>query len=234
MSTFISEDILSEGGFTATTSIVNTISGTSVSGDTLFGDASNLTGIVGSPAEPIDSIQFNNGGTLSGSTNLLFSGGSLLFTGTTRLNGGFFRKNSPSTKLVHQWAGSIAVGATPGIIWTNMPAGITTWLQTTSGTLTGDGTFITDLTEYTECRLFTSLQVAAAAANTLIAVQYSLNNSTWADLVSLTIGNTTGAKDTNWQLIPDASKTFVYIRLVGQNGNAVVDPRFSPPMLLIR
>lgn len=234
MATYISENIISEGGFTANTSTISTISGTSISGVTFFGNASNLTGVIGSPSAPVNSIQFNNGGTLSGSTNLLFSGGSLLFTGTTRLNGGFFRTNSPSVKLIHQWAGSIAAGAAPGIVWTNMPAGVTTWLQSASGTLTGDGTFITDFTEYTECRLFTSLQVAGAGATTLIKVEYSLNNVAWVDLVSLTIGNTTGAKDTTWQSIPVGARALVYIRLVGQNGDGAADPRFSPPILLIR
>jgi len=235
MGTYISEDILSENGFTATTVNVNTATTITLSATTLYGDGSNLTNITAnaSPSEPNYSIQFNNDNILSGSTNLLYSGGTLLFTGTTRLNGLLYRTNSPSVKLTHQWGGTITAGATPGVIWTNMPAALATWLHST--TLTNDATFVTDLTEYTECRLFTSLQVAGFAANTLIAVQYATTiGGTYSDLVSLTIGNTTGAKDTNWQTIPSGANGLVFIRLVGQNGNGVIDPRFSPPILLIR
>lgn len=234
MADFISENIISENGVTATTSSINTIVATDISGTTFFGDGSNLTGISAGPSEPTNSIQFNNGGTLSGSTNLLYDGSTLFYTGVTRLDGLFYRTNSPSVKQVHQWGGTITAGVTPGIVWTNMPAGVTTWLHTTNTTLTGDATYLTDFTEYTECRLFTSLQVAGAGATTLIKVQYSLNNSVWVDLVSLTIGNTTGAKDTNWQTIPVGARAFIYIRLVGQNGDAAADPRFSPPILIIR
>jgi hypothetical protein len=234
MATFISDDIQAENGVTATTSTISTISATTISGTTLFGNGSNLTNVNTSPAAPVNSIQFNNNGTLSGSTSLLYSGGTLFYTGTTRLNGSFFRTNSPSVKQVHQWGGTINAGTTPGIVWTTMPAGVTTWLHTTTATLTGDATYLTDFTEYTECRLFTSMQVAGAGATTLIRVQFSTDNVSYSELVSLTIGNTTGAKDTNWTSIPVAARTFIYIRLVGQNGNATANPRFSPPILLIR
>jgi len=234
MADFISENIQSENGVTATTSTISTISATTISGTTFFGNGSNLTSISAGPSEPTNSIQFNNGGALSGSTSLLYSGGTLFYTGTTRFDGLFYRTNSPSVKQVHQWGGTITAGATPGIVWTNMPAGVTTWLHTTNTTLTGDATYLTDFTEYTGCRLFTSMQVAGAGATTLIKVQYSTDNVSYSDLVSLTIGNTTGAKDTNWASIPVAARTFIYIRLVGQNGDGAADPRFSPPILVIR
>lgn len=237
MGTYISEDILSEGGFTANTSSISTVSATTLSATTIFGNGSNLTNINATtiPGGDDKSIQFNNNTVLSGSSSLLYSGDTLLFTGTTRLNGQLFRTNSPSVKLAHQWGGSIAAGTSPGIIWTNMPAGITTWLHTTSASLTQDATYVTDLTEYTECRLFTSMQVAGAGATTLIAVQYATTiGGTYSTLVSLTIGSTTGGKDTDWQTIPSGANGLVFIRLVGQNGDGGVDPRFSPPILLIR
>lgn len=237
MAEFISDSIISEGGLTASTSSITTLSATTISGTTLFGDGANLTSVSGTatPGGVNGSIQFNNGGLLSGSTSLLFTGSELQFTGTTRLNGQLFRTNSPSVKLAHQWGGSIAAGTTPGIIWTNMPAGVTTWLHTTSATLTQDATYLTDLTEYTQCRLFTSMQVAGAAANTLIAVQYATTiGGVYSTLVSLTIANTTGAKDTDWQTIPVGANGLVFIRLIGQNGVSGTNPRFSPPILLIR
>jgi len=236
MGDFITDNIISENNLTASTANITTISTTTLSATTLYGNGSNLTGIVASATAggPNTSIQFNNNGVISGSTNLTYDGSTLIYTGITRFDGLFYRTNSPSVKQVHQWGGTITVGAAPGIVWTNMPAAVTTWLSSSSGTLTGDATYVTDFTEYTECRLFTSLQVAGAGATTLIKVQYSTDNSTWVDLVSLTIGNTTGAKDTNWASIPVGARTFIYIRLVGQNGDGAADPRFSPPILLIR
>jgi len=236
MADFISDNIISENNLTANTANIITVSATTLSATTLFGNGANLTNVTATatPGGPDKSIQFNNNNVLSGSTNLLYSGGTLFYTGTTRLDGLFYRTNSPSVKQVHQWGGTINAGTTPGIVWTNMPAGVTTWLHTTTTTTTGDATYVTDFTEYTQCRLFTSMQVAGAGATTLIKVQYSTDNVSYSDLVSLTIGNTTGAKDTNWQTIPVGARTFIYIRLVGQNGDAAADPRFSPPILLIR
>ena len=45
MGTFITSNILSEGGITGTTISATTISSTSISGDTLYGDGSNITNI---------------------------------------------------------------------------------------------------------------------------------------------------------------------------------------------
>jgi hypothetical protein len=54
------------------------------------------------------------------------------------------------------------------------------------------------VTEYTQCRLFTSLQVTGAGVTTLIKVQHVTTiGGVYSDLVSLKIGNTTGDKDTN-------------------------------------
>lgn len=231
--TFITDDIISENTLSANTSSITTINTNVLSATTLYGDGSNLTNITLTPSGPNASIQFNNNGVVSGSTNLTYTGDTLTFNGTSRFDGLFYRTNSPSVKLAHQWGGSITAGASPGIIWTNMPAAIATWLH--SSTLTNDATYVTDLTEYTQCRLFTSMQVAGFGANTLIAVQYATTIAgVYSDLVSLTIGNTTGAKDTDWQTIPSGANGVVFIRLVGQNGNGVIDPRFSPPILLIR
>jgi len=232
--TFITDDIISENTLSANTSSITTINAGILSATTLYGDGSNLTNITLTPSDPNASIQFNNDGVVSGSTNLTYSGKTLTFNGTSRFDGLFYRKNSPSVKLAHQWGGTITAGATPGIIWTNMPAGVTTWLHTASGTLTNDATYVTDLTEYTECRLFTSNQVAGAA-NSLIKVQYATTiGGVYSDLVSTTIGNTTGAKDSGWSGITSGANGVVFIRLVGQNGDGAVDPRFSPPILLIR
>lgn len=133
-----------------------------------------------------------------------------------------------------EWSGSILAGVTPGIIWALMPAGKTTFLHQTSTTLTGDATKLVDLSGAKWARLFVSVQVAGAAADTLLGVEYSLDNSSWATLVSLTIENSTGAKDSGFVSIPSAARTVVYLRLYGQNGNGIASPQFSSVDLLIK
>ena len=239
MSIFTNENIISEDGLTATTSVFTTMSVNSITATTIQGDGSNLTNINSNLVltNPNNSIQFNNSDILSGSSNFIYSGNTLSFTGDSVFNGLFYKLNSPSVKQVHQWGGTVTAGITPGIIWTNMSAGTKTWLHSGANVLTNDANYITDLTEYTECRLFTSMQVAGARTGTSLTVQY-FNNETvqFETLVSVTIGNTTGVKDSGWISIPIIAKTETTIRLIGSNGDpsALIDPRFSPPILLIR
>jgi hypothetical protein len=64
------------------------------------GDGSGLTGIISSPAQPTNSIQFNNNGVLGGTSSFVFNvntsivqlTGSLLVSGSVDgvINGGFF------------------------------------------------------------------------------------------------------------------------------------------------
>lgn len=230
MATFISDDIQSESGLTATTFQSNTISATTISATTYFGSGSGLTNVPLPPGGVSNSIQYNNSNIISGSTSLLLSGGTLSLTGTSRFNGNFFIDGGISPELRVQWFGNA-----PILVWTNMPIAPTTWLHSTNGTFTGDATYIVDLTEYSQVRFFFSLQVAGTAASTL-SVQYSLNNSTWevTPLATQTVGNTLGLKDSGWLTIPVAARTFVFIRLIGGGGNNTADPRFSPPTLLFR
>jgi hypothetical protein len=234
MSTFIGENIISEGGLTANTLTSTSVVGTNITATNFYGDGSNITNVLGTPSSPIDSVQFNNVSFL-GSSNLTYDGTRLTLIGTSNFNGNFFVVDSNSAKLKVQWFGAQTAGTTPGIIWTNMPTLPTTWLHQSNGTFTGDATYIVDLTEYTQFRFFFSLQAPGFGTSTL-GVQYSLNNSTWVvtPFVTVAAGTTLGAKDSNWQSIPVAMRTFVYLRLIGGGGNGVVDPRFSPPILLFR
>jgi len=207
---------------------------------TFYGDGSNLTNLTNVQVQldsniPNKSVLYNQNNTLNGSSNFIYSGGTLSFTGNSRFNGLFYRTNSPSVKAVYQWAGNIVANtATPGVTWGNMPANTTTWLNTTNGGITNDATYITDLTEYTQCRLFTSLGLAAFSSATL-TVQYATSIAgVYSTLVSIPISGTTGPKDSGWVGIASGANNFVYIRLVGAGGNGIEDPRFSPPTLLIR
>lgn len=233
--TFIVDDIISENGLTGSTLYTNTLNSNSVSATTFYGDGTNVVINKLSPDIPNNSILFNQNNSFSGSTNLIYSGGTLFSTGTTRLDGQFYLIDSSSAKLRVQWFGTITAGAAPGIVWTNMPLGITTWLHQTSGTITGDATYIVDLTEYTEYRFYFSRQVAGTATSVL-NVQYSFDNVTWelTTLATQPIGTGTGVRDSGWLPILANARTFIYIRLVGVGGNGTADPRLSPPIILFR
>ena len=240
MGVFIVDDIISENGFTASTSVMSIVNSQSVSATTFHGNGSNLTNLTNVQTQlgsdiPNKAVLYNNNGTLSGSSKFIYSGDSLFFTGVTRFNGLFYLTNSPSVKAVYQWAGNISANsATPGVIWGNMPAGTTTWLNTTNGGITNDATYVTDLTEYTECRLFTSLGLAAFSS-AILTVQYATSIAgAYSTLVSIPLSGATGPKDSGWVGIASGANNFVYIRLVGAGGNGIEDPRFSPPTLLIR
>lgn len=244
--TFISKNIISENTLSANTSNINTVYCNTLSATTLYGNGSNLTNIslgLLTGSSPNFSVQYNNNGTISGTSRFLYSANTLFFTGTTRLNGQFYQKNSPSVKLVHQWYGPIQQGIAPGTTWV-MQANENTWLFTGVGPYLGFGenTYLTDLTEYTQCRLFTSIQVSAATAGAKLSVLYSNPVSsnptdaltgTYYTLVSTEIGGT-GAKDSGWSGITSAANGLVFIKLVGSGGNGIDAPRFSPPVLLIR
>jgi hypothetical protein len=101
--------------------------------------------------------------------------------------------------------------------------------------LTGQATYIADLTDYSQARFWTSVQIAGAATTTALLLQYSTDNTSWNAFGSpLVISNTTGVKDSGWFNIPSAAETFIYLRLVGYGGNGTADPGFSPPTLIIR
>lgn len=83
-----------------------------------------------------------------------------------------------------------------------------------------------DLTDASQIAFGASVSTAGAAGAVLF-LQYSTDESTWNALTINQIAiNTTGTKRTAFESIPAAAKADVFIRLVGQNGNATVDPAF--------
>jgi len=202
----------------------------SVNAVSFVGNGSGITGITATaaPAGPNQSIQFNDAGATSGSGNFTFNKA----TNTVNLNGSLQITGSNTSRLTYNWYATTYVAAS-GTQWTNQPAATASFGNAT--TTTGQATYITDLTDYTQARLFTSVQVAGAAATTALLLQYSTDNVNWNAFGSaVVIGNTTGAKDSSWFNIPAGAKTFVYVRLVGYGGNGTADPAFSPPTLIIR
>jgi len=129
------------------------------------------------------------------------------------------------------WSGAVTSGAAPGIVWSGMPSGKATWLHS-SATLTGDANLFVSVYGVNRARLYTAVQVAGAAANTALGVDYSADDTTWNELITLTIGNTTGIKDSGWQTIGGITGE-LHFRLFGESGNGAASPRFSPVTLLL-
>jgi hypothetical protein len=70
--------------------------------------------------------------------------------------------------------------------------------------------------------------VVAGAVGSNLFIQYSTNGTTWntlnANIFSL---NPTGTVTTVWENIPVGAKGDVFIRVVGQGGDATADPQWS-------
>ncbi len=175
----------------------------------------------------------------SGSSSSSYGDPTFTYNSSTKklsLTGSLFITGGLTPRLSYTWQGPITVGPSPGIVWTNMPAVKTNWLNSSSiGIITNDSMYVGDFTEITEGRLFSALSVAAARATASLEVEYSSDGVTnWQTMLSLVLSNTIGLKDTGWVKIPTGSQSFNYIRLTGQGSDAAADPRFSPPIALFR
>lgn len=112
--------------------------------------------------------------------------------------------------------------------WTNMPAALTEFLGVTSHRTKAD------LTEVEEVRLVVNVQTAGVAGAKL-RVQYSTDESTWNYLdggtgPSVAI-DATGVEVSSYVALAAGAKADVFLRLVGIDGNGVVDPIFGNIML---
>jgi len=111
---------------------------------------------------------------------------------------------------------------TSNAVWTNMPAALTEFPGNAFSRVKAD------LTGCTHYRLVVNQQVAGFAGADL-NLEYSLNNSTFqaADTASageLDVGTGTGVKVGAWAPLVDAAKQDVWLRLVGKQGDGIVDP----------
>jgi len=158
-------------------------------------------------------------------------------TGSTNLNGNLYQTGSTSTRMSFIWDGTKTVGATPGVEWTNMENQTNQWLGSGGfgGTPQMYSVYFGNFTEITQGKLFTNLGTIAGGATCSLEVQYSVDlGVNWFPMVTLTVGNAIGYKDSGWQRTPTASMADCYIRLVGWGGDGLRDPMFSPPIALFR
>jgi hypothetical protein len=112
-------------------------------------------------------------------------------------------------------------------VWTDMPASTT---ELFGGT---DNRSKIDLTEYLSCRVVVAVKVAGATG-AKIKLQYSTNESSWADLTGTATVDATGVKVSAWASIPAGALADVFIRAVGLTGDGAIDPNFTSIMLQVK
>ena len=211
----------------------------------VVGSGTNLFSVSGSQGGIFEVINSNSPELLtvsSGSVNVLnVVNNGVVVTGSLRVDGGITGSLLGTAsyaiagggRFVYNWNGA-SLGAN-GTIWTNMPLATSSFGQSAAGVNISSSVYIADFTNSTQCRLFTSLTVAAANAASAIQVEYSGDGITFAALTPpLVIGTVLGKKDTGWVTIPVPARGFEYIRLIGYNGNGTADPAMSLPTLLVQ
>jgi len=124
-------------------------------------------------------------------------------------------------------------------IWTNMPVISTEFL---GGTIYRQKF---NFASSTQLSLNAVVAVAGAAANTKLYLEYSTGTVTWFPVGSeagvtstpgVTIANTTGAKIGTFTNVTTSVKSLgeVWLRVMGQAGNATADPNFNSVQVYVR
>lgn len=127
-----------------------------------------------------------------------------------------------ASDIVH-WEVPIMAHSTSNSVWTNMPLALTEFMNTQYSTRRK-----VNLQNVTHYRIVVN-QAVAGYAGADFNVQYSTNGSTFQALDTagageLDVGTGVGVKYGAWATLVDAGKGDVWIRLVGKDGNGVVDP----------
>lgn len=112
--------------------------------------------------------------------------------------------------------------------WTNMPAAETEFLADT-----GYHRSFFPFQNVNQIKMVIARVGGAGAAGAKIKLQYSLDNITFVDLISLDVA-TTGVKSSSWTNVPMVARTDVYLRLVGIDGDGVADPTFGNIILILK
>ena len=115
-----------------------------------------------------------------------------------------------------------------GETWFNMPAALTEF-DSISHTRTK-----LDLTGAVDSRVVVR-KGAAAVATAKIKVQYSSDESTWADLCEVSLSITVDVTHVGaWTVVPSGAKADVFVRIVGIDGDGAADPTFGLITLQVR
>jgi hypothetical protein len=147
-----------------------------------------------------------------------------------------FRYNSTivdfsSSDTVHR---EITIHSHPNssLTWTNMPLATTEFIGNAYNRQK------VDLHNVTHYRLVVN-QAVAGYAGADINLQYSTNGTTWqsadtAGAGELDVGTGTGVKVSAWATLVSGARDDVWIRLVGKDGNGVVDPQFRQVVVQLK
>lgn len=118
-------------------------------------------------------------------------------------------------------------GVTPAA-WSNQPAAVTELFA-----LTRNRTKM-ELTGANQARFLANVVVAGAATSTL-RVQYSTDQTTWTDLPGTSVSTAAvGLKVSTFTAVPAGAKQDVFLRVVGDAGNANADPSYSSMALQLK
>lgn len=107
-------------------------------------------------------------------------------------------------------------------IWTAMPAAVTEFMGSTIRR------FYSNLSGFTNIEAWTMLAVPGVAGS-VVRFQYTLDFSGatgWTDLSTNISLTSAGVPRSTVAAIPEAAKTSVLIRIVGELGNAAANPQF--------
>jgi hypothetical protein len=173
---------------------------------------SGLSGVLADPQTPSAHAITDHTGFPGGTTNFLRSDGTFAAPAGGP-GGGVTRIDIPIV--------------TNAFAWTNMPAADTE--------LAGSAfaRFKVDLTGFNEYRFKVTVNVVGAAGADL-RVQYSTDDSTFADLSGEIDISTLGRKVTAWGALPAGAKADVFLRVMGKQGNGAADPNLSQIRLEVR
>ena len=123
----------------------------------------------------------------------------------------------------HHQAITISTGAV--ITWTNMAATLTEIFGLTAHRLKFD------LAGFHQARLVVNVEAAGHSTPALIRGQYSTDESSWAYLDGTSAPSVdisaTGTKVSGWVDLVAAAQDDVFLRIVGLDGDGIVDPQFG-------
>lgn len=114
-----------------------------------------------------------------------------------------------------------------GFPWTNMPSAA----AELGG---GDFRIKADLSGFTEVRFVSRLNGGTFVSTMTLKVQYSTDESAWADLTTTVAAISTGTKTTAWAAMPAGAQADVFLRVLGAGGNGAADPRIGTQTIQVR
>jgi hypothetical protein len=135
--------------------------------------------------------------------------------------------------IVTQLVVPIAIPVLAALAWTNQPAALSFWLSTAT---VAKGTQRVNLTGYTQVRLLVNKQGTAGAAAAKLILRYKAAPWTqvvanYSDIgvseVSVAINVQNTFLDTGWINLAAGANADVFIDLLGQGGDGVLDPAFG-------